>query len=308
MPDQLSFDFLTPANTVRTVGAEPGLQDAGPVQLELFQPADIEKSTVSVENDSPQAPTNITKPRSSVATSLPEPIEYTLIVSKSARRVYLRVEQGRGLLVTIPKRYPKREIPALLESQRSWIMESLQEIDERTPEIYRQWPPERLALSAINTDVDIKYVPTQGGPDSVCWVSANELHVSVTQQSRPVIATAIATALKMRAKSVLTPWLAMRASEHGLSYKRLSIRGQRTLWGSYSSSGTLSLNYKLLFLPTNVVDYVLLHELAHTKHLDHSQAFWQFLEQLKPGAHALDAQLHEAGRLVPPWLELAGKA
>jgi len=70
----------------------------------------------------------------------------------------------------------------------------------------------------------------------------------------------------------------------------------------------LSLNYKLVFINPHIVDYVLLHELAHTRHLDHSAAFWRFLDGLKPNARQLDRQLKEAGSQVPPWLELAGTA
>jgi len=239
------------------------------------------------------------------------PIEYTLTVSARARRVYLRVEQGRGLLVTIPKRYPKREIPALVESQREWIQESLDEIEARTPEVYRCWPPKTLNLDAEGLVVSVEFAPSTEVVDGLFeakWLSDTRLLLCVDQSSRVAVATAMAAALKARAKKVFGPWLAARARQNGLTYKRLGIRGQKTLWGSYSSSGTLSLNYKLLFLPQDLADYVLLHELAHTRHMDHSPEFWQFLDQIKPGAQALDAQLSDAGSLVPPWLELAGKA
>ena len=90
-----------------------------------------------------------------------------------------------------------------------------------------------------------------------------------------------------------------------MTYGKLSVRGQRTLWGSYSSSGTLSLNYKLLFLPPELVDYVVLHELAHTRHMDHSRAFWRLLDKMIPGARDLDDQVNDAATLVPRWLERA---
>ena len=88
-------------------------------------------------------------------------------------------------------------------------------------------------------------------------------------------------------------------------YRRLTVRGQRTLWGSYSSSGTLSLNYKLLFLPSELVDYVVLHELAHTRHMNHSRAFWRLLERMAPGARQLDQRVNDEARRVPRWLEKA---
>ena len=124
-------------------------------------------------------------------------------------------------------------------------------------------------------------------------------------QPRAAVAKLVATLLKRKARQFLQPVVALHAREQGMVYRKLSIRGQRTLWGSYSSSGTLSLNYKLLFLPPQMVDYVVLHELAHTRHMDHSNDFWDLLEQMMPGARRIDEELHEAVKLVPFWLERA---
>ncbi len=237
----------------------------------------------------------------------PLPIPYELKVSAKARQVYLRVEPGRGLQVTIPKRYPKRSIPALVESQRAWVTEALIDLDDKTPALYRQWPPPQLYLSACDAMVNISYSPTPDDESaSVNWESPEKLHLSVDVSNKPLVAKCVATALKPFAKTLLEPWLARCARESRLHYKRMVVRGQRTVWGSYSSSGTLSLNYKLLFVRPELVEYVLLHELAHTRYLDHSPAFWRFLDELKPNAAQFDKELKEAGSLPPPWLELVG--
>jgi len=119
------------------------------------------------------------------------------------------------------------------------------------------------------------------------------------------MATSAFLQLKHIARTFLPPLLASYAHLHSKQYSKVSIRGQRTVWGSYSSSGTLSLNYKLLFLRRELVDYVLLHELAHTVHLDHSAAFWAQLQSMNVKARALDRELRTSAHLVPPWLELA---
>ena len=234
------------------------------------------------------------------------PIPYDLKVSARARQLYLRVEPGRGLQVTVPKRYPRRTIPSFVESQRKWITEALLDLDQQTPVMYRQWPPSQLDLKACETLVDIRYKTRESSSSKATarWLSPSVLALDVDYKNRSLVAKVIAKALKARATDLLGPWLDGCSIRSQLRFKRMVIRGQRTVWGSYSSSGTLSLNYKLLFLRPEIVDYVLLHELAHIKHLDHSAAFWRFLEELKPGASELDDELQEAGRLVPPWLEL----
>lgn len=83
------------------------------------------------------------------------------------------------------------------------------------------------------------------------------------------------------------------ATYHGLPYNRVSIRGQRSRWGSCSATNNISLNMKLLWLPTELQDYVLLHELVHTLHPDHSSRFWERLEQICPGARRSRRQLRE---------------
>ncbi len=300
-PEQLALDFDSAQGSLPLPTDEPS-------PVEVYSPGSVPLP------ENVQLPCNYAAdgftlcPQPGVNGHPPPPIPYQLKVSAKARQVYLRVEPGRGLQVTIPKRYAKRSIPALVESQRSWITEALIDLDKKTPAIYRQWPPPQLELHMCETMVNVGYTHTPNADmASATWKSSSQLHVQADTDNKPLVATCIAGALKPKAKLLLAPWLEDCARRSGLHYKRLMIRGQRTVWGSYSSSGTLSLNYKLLFLKPDVVDYVLLHELAHTKHLDHSPAFWQFVSELKPHALELDQELKNSGELVPPWLELVGK-
>jgi predicted metal-dependent hydrolase len=110
----------------------------------------------------------------------------------------------------------------------------------------------------------------------------------------------------------LIPWLKRVSNETGLSYSSVAIRQQKTRWGSCSSRRLISLNARLLFLPADLVTYVLVHELCHTKHLNHSSRFWRLLESYLPDYRQLDRQLRMGDRYMPGWLvascapELAG--
>lgn len=234
------------------------------------------------------------------------PLAYELRVSARAKRVSLRVVPGRGLVVTVPRRFPRRQVAAVVEAHREWAQAALAEVDARTPEIYRGWPPSDLALSAM--DLRVRIVFTTDGTSRLTLRDEGghgTLRLACDAEDRPAVAAGVATILRQLAKVYLTDRAGQLSNDYGLQYQRLSVRGQRSVWGSYSSSGTLSLNYKLLFLRPALVDYVIAHELAHTVHLDHSPAFWAALEALNPDARALDAELSDAGQCVPPWLELA---
>jgi predicted metal-dependent hydrolase len=108
--------------------------------------------------------------------------------------------------------------------------------------------------------------------------------------------------LKRAAKERLAPRLLQLAAELDYSVARVAIRCQRTRWGSCSTRGTVSLNCSLLFLRPEVVRYLLLHELAHTRHMNHSKRFWRLVEQLEPDYRGLDRELLAGWRTVPEWV------
>ena len=108
--------------------------------------------------------------------------------------------------------------------------------------------------------------------------------------------------LKGAAEQRLTPQLLKLAAELKYSISRVSIRCQRTRWGSCSTRGTVSLNCSLVFLRPEVVRYLFVHELAHTKHMNHSAAFWRLVEKLEPDCRRLDRELLAGWRTVPAWV------
>ena len=104
------------------------------------------------------------------------------------------------------------------------------------------------------------------------------------------------------AQAVLPGWLAEIAALHGFRFGDVAIRLQRSRWGSCSAKGNISLNAALLFQRPDVLRYLFVHELAHTKHLDHSRRFWDLVGQCEPEYRQLDAQLRRGWRNVPDWL------
>ena len=97
------------------------------------------------------------------------------------------------------------------------------------------------------------------------------------------------------ARKVLTQRLAELAEDHNFDYGKVSIRSQKTRWGSCSSQNNISLNQNLLHLPDYLIDYVLLHELTHTRVKNHSSKFWNELEKVCPDAKELRKRLKTYG-------------
>ena len=100
------------------------------------------------------------------------------------------------------------------------------------------------------------------------------------------------------AANQITSRLQELAQEHNFSYNRLTIRNQKTRWGSCSAQNNLSLNIKLALLPDELRDLVLVHELIHTKIKNHGPQFWQKLEEIYPQARELDRQVNNHSGLL----------
>ena len=99
--------------------------------------------------------------------------------------------------------------------------------------------------------------------------------------------------MRAQAKAELPPRLAALAAQHGFQYKRVFIKNNRTNWGSCSSLGNINLNLRLVSLPQELQDYVMLHELCHLKYLNHGPEFHALLESVCPGHRALARQMKE---------------
>ena len=97
------------------------------------------------------------------------------------------------------------------------------------------------------------------------------------------------------ARKVLAQRLAELAEDHNFDYGKVSIRSQKTRWGSCSSQNNISLNQNLLHLPDYLIDYVLLHELTHTRVKNHSSTFWNELEKVCPDAKQMRKRLKNYG-------------
>jgi predicted metal-dependent hydrolase len=107
--------------------------------------------------------------------------------------------------------------------------------------------------------------------------------------------------LGLRAKSSLQPWLKKVSTETGLVYHKVSVRAQKTRWGSCSNKKHINLNRALMFLPSELVRYLMIHELSHTVHLNHSRAFWTLVARWAPQYKHYETQLNQYSAQIPLW-------
>ena len=247
------------------------------------------------------------------------PPDYSVRVSERARRVRLVMTADRGLEVVVPRRFDRRKIPALVESRRDWIERAAGQVEARRRELQADPPrlPERIVLPAVGEEWEVEYRAKQFGAWGTMEVGGAIDPAGATVRERPgqrLVVTgnladrsacrdALCRWLRRKAKAGLVPRLADLSGQHRLEFRLVTVRQQRSRWGSCSRHGTISLNANLLFLLPPLVDYVLLHELCHTVELNHSPRFWTLLGYHDPACKAHRRALRQARTSVPSWVE-----
>jgi predicted metal-dependent hydrolase len=228
------------------------------------------------------------------------PADFVVRRSRRARRLSLRVFPHGLVEVVAPERAAERAIRRFVTEHREWIGRARRElgVPARSPGVR---PPGHIVLAALGERWEVAYEDgrrrLQAAPadlgGQIRLGSAADAAMRVRQLRRW---------LQQRGRDVLPDWLATVSEETGLEYRRVTIRRQRSRWGSCSAQHHISLNCALLFLEPHLVRHVLLHELAHTRHLNHSGRFWRLVARLAPDFEHAEAELRHAWRCVPAWV------
>lgn len=233
--------------------------------------------------------------------------------SRRARRLGVRIFRDGTVEIVVPPAAGARQVAGFVERHRSWI----ERHRRRMAPADLSFPPERIELRAAGESWQCRPAlagaadPPQRGAPLLRVLAAGEAGGTLElgrDADALVVRTALLAWLSARAEEVLAPQLAALAASHGVRYRRLQIRRQRTRWGSCSARGTISLNCCLLFHRPEVVRYLLVHELAHLTHLNHSRSFWELVEHYEPQWRTLDRELARGWNQVPGWVLQALRA
>ncbi|HOV87187.1 MAG TPA: SprT family zinc-dependent metalloprotease [Syntrophobacteraceae bacterium] len=242
------------------------------------------------------------KKRGPAKEGLGDGISYSVREDPRARRVILKISPEKGLEVVVPRGFDGRRIPGILIEKKDWIHETLQRFSGRNDSGQEPFAlPDSIWLRAV----DERYVVEPAGDDEPGFqlVLNGKVDWRVRGEVRDArhLGRVMRPWLKRVGTAHLAPWLGRIGRETGLGFRTLQVRGQKSRWGSCSSRGTISLNYKLLFLPPELVRYILIHELCHTVHPNHSPRYWNLVARFEPAYRDLDRAMRTARAHVPGW-------
>ena len=226
--------------------------------------------------------------------------DYSIRVSPRAKRIILKVSPDRGLEVVVPREIDRKRVPEVIARRRSWIekqFDSFLRSGVRPGETAQL--PAAIEFAATGERFEVSRIERPGRSD-VKITGPNRLLLCASEVEEGV--SLLRRWLKKHARDRLVPMLRETGRETGLDFARVQVRLQRSRWASCSARGTVSLNARLMFLPPELVNYVFVHELCHTKHMNHSGEYWRTVAGFIPDFEQLEARLKREGRrLVPAW-------
>ena len=222
---------------------------------------------------------------------------YSVRESARAKRCIIKIWGSSFVEVVVPKGFDRTLLPQIMEEQTDRIIHKQQE----SRILERRYKPESICLKAVGETWQVSYQHDITGGVSVWEQPGYNLHVLGPAYDISGTTNALNEWAYRQAHRVLPGWIETLSLKLGLTYKRITVRRQKTRWGSCSGKRNINLNQNLLFLPKRMVHYVLLHELSHLERLNHSALFWDLLETRFKGSRDMSASVRKAESYVPEW-------
>jgi predicted metal-dependent hydrolase len=222
------------------------------------------------------------------------PPPYSVRVSTRAKRLQLKVLPPGKVEVVVPKRVSLKHVPAFVAEHGHWLQRQLAQMTA----MYGSQPllPEVIELPAVAEQWQVDYL--QVGRGRVTQ-AAGRLRVSAPNERQAC--QRLQRWLQQHARELLPPRLEAVAQQVGLSFNRVTVRAQKSRWGSCSTQKNINLNRALLFVSPAALRYLMIHELCHTVHLNHSPRYWRLVERLMPDYRDHEAELRRAMQAIPRW-------
>ena len=213
-----------------------------------------------------------------------------------ARSIKLKLSNRGEVIIVYPTRQPIPDWKQLIVCHHQWLALSISRLNLSDN---KHEQPEIISLTAIGKIFSIDYSRHTEKLNRY-HQNAEKLHISHNDSVgwQPVLKRWLTS----QAKAELIPWLEQVSTRIELPFRKVTIRNQRQRWGSCNQYGDISLNVKLLLLQPEIVEYLFIHELCHTTHMNHSKKYWQLVESRLPNWREYDHQLQKAMSQLPHWI------
>ncbi len=227
------------------------------------------------------------------------PPPFTIKKSKRAKNIILKICPVNGLMITTPW-WCQDNINQIINDKREWIEKELSKIKHLSEN--DEFPPQYLSFLGETQNWQLSYIPQTRQQIKIRQLSPQHLSIYGNLDEEKKLKAQFKKWIINHAKTILTAKTLIMSKKTKLPFSKVVIRQQKTQWGSCSSTKVIHLNYHLLFLPVELIEYVIIHELSHTQYLNHSSQFWQLVKYHCPHYQMLRNLLKNALQYIPRWL------
>ena len=219
------------------------------------------------------------------------------VLRRARRRTIGLSIDHRGLRVGAPPRASLQEVEALIQLHREWVAQKLDEWrSRRSAEPLQITDGVRLPMLGEALQVRLAL-----GSNRAIWSAPGEAVLTLCLRSPGDASRLLEKTLRERARALFAERLAHYAQLLALPVPPLALSAARTRWGSCSLRSGIRLNWRLIHFPREIVDYVVAHELAHLREMNHSPRFWAVVRQLYPDYLAARGELKRLAAHCPQW-------
>lgn len=236
-----------------------------------------------------------------------------LVRSARAKYVRLKLSPKGELTLVVPH---KRSLSAadahtVLRDMVPWIERALRRVEARAQLLPQPVPleiPASICLPGLGESWQVYCVPVLPGlalkAEAKVRVKAEQgrLLLQGNVDNIPACCRALQKWLMAHVREWLVRLVFTMAARHGFNVCKVCVRGQRTRWGSCSVRGIVNINYRLALLETRIVEHLILHELCHLTHMNHSAQYKKYLQSFEPQWQHFERELDRAWRHLPPWI------
>ena len=221
--------------------------------------------------------------------------------SKKTKGLSIKLKPFKGVEVIYPSRFSRKKTLEIVRAKKDWIIKSMEKIKKRE---------NQLTVFDENTDFSTKYFKLQiqkHSDESMSVELKNNIlsvyypeNVPVSDSSvQEIIRIGIENALRIEAKKILPKRVSQLADKYRFVYNKIYIKKLKSRWGSCSSENNINLNIHLMRMTDSLIDYVILHELCHTKEKNHGANFWALLNKYTDNkAKSLSKELKKFGTTI----------
>jgi len=229
-----------------------------------------------------------------------EEIEYRVLKTRQNRNIRLTVSGRNGVRISAPRYVPERELHAMVSEKAEWILDRVREFEKLEDEQPR-WQYRDGASVLLQGKWTPLRVETWQKNSGRIHLAEDRIVIQVPEHMRKrddVLRDLFERWIRRWAAQELPRRMDYHASLMQLRHRRVSVRDQRSKWGSCSAAGNISLNMRLMLVPPETANYIIIHELAHLRELNHSPRFWHIVEQYCPDRRAHQRWLRDHGWLL----------